>query len=547
MSRLRQIQVTGPREDRFDEILTDDALRLAADLDDLFAERRCELLAARRERQADIAGGAELDFLPETKEIRSDDSWRVASPAPGLVDRRVEITGPIDAKMAVNALNSGASVWMADLEDATSPTWSNVVGGQLNLVDVLERRIDFTAADGKEYRLGEQLPTIVLRPRGWHLSEKHMCVDGRPVSASLFDVALYLTHCASRQLSRASGPYLYLPKLENHLEARLWNDVLTAAEQTLGLPSGTVRTTVLIETITAAFEMDEILYELRDRAAGLNAGRWDYVFSIIKQLRERGEAYVLPDRADVTMTAPFMRAYTELLVQTCHRRGAHAIGGMSAFVPSRRDENATERALARVRADKEREAAAGFDGSWVAHPDLVPVCREAFDAELAERPHQLDRRRDEVEVTAYDLLDVGSTPGARTMAGLRTNVRVALTYLDAWLGGTGAVAIDGLMEDLATAEISRSQVWQWCRYAVTLDDGTKVTPELVREIVAELCAGGAVGGVSAAGGPVGISERARLLFEEAALGEPDPDGAGDGFPAFLSCAGYARHLTTCTT
>src|SRR6201996_5730723 len=481
------VQITGPRGERFDEVLTPEAVDLVAVLQREFGGRRTELLAARAARQQELSAGAMLDFLPGPRAIREDPDWRVAAPAPGLVDRRVEITGPTDRKMTINALNSGANVWLADFEDANTPLWSNMIEGQLNLKDALDRTIDFTAADGKSYALGpdDTLATIVVRPRGWHLDEKHILIDGRRSAASLTDFALYMAGCAQRQLDKGKGPYFYLPKLESHREARLWNDAFNIAQDYLGIPRGTIRATVLIETITAAFEMDEILYELRHHCAGLNAGRWDYLFSIIKKFRNRGREFVLPERNAVTMTAPFMRAYTELLVSTCHRRGAFAMGGMAAFIPSRRDPQVNELALAKVRDDKTREAGDGFDGSWVAHPDLVPVCREVFDAVLGARPNQLDKQRPDVSVAASDLLAVSKTPGGVTEAGLRNNISVALQYLAAWLGGNGAVAIFNLMEDAATAEISRSQVWQGIRGDVILDDGPLVTRDVVERMIDE--------------------------------------------------------------
>ncbi|MET7748381.1 malate synthase A [Micromonospora sp. NPDC005367] len=480
------VEVVGPRHDRHDEILTPPALAFLAELHRAFDTRRRKLLAARAERVAALAAGGALDFLPETKHVRDGD-WQVAPPAPGLVDRRVEITGPTDAKMTINALSSGARVWLADLEDANTPLWENVIGGQLNLRDAIENTLTHTAPDGRRYTLRDQeLATIVVRPRGWHLTEKHILVDGEPISASLVDFGLYFFHCARRQLDRGSGPYFYLPKMESHLEARLWNDVFLLAQERLGIPRGTIRATVLIETYPAAFEMDEILYELREHSAGLNAGRWDFMFSVIKTFRTRGRAFLLPDRNAVTMTAPFMRAYTELLVRTCHRRGAHAIGGMAAFIPSRRDPQVNETALAKVREDKTREAGDGFDGSWVAHPDLVPICREVFDGVLGDRPHQLHRTREDVRVTAAQLLDVAATPGRQTEAGLRNAISVGVQYLASWLRGTGAVAIFNLMEDAATAEISRSQVWQWLHNGVTLDDtGEKVDRELIERLADE--------------------------------------------------------------
>jgi malate synthase len=517
------VEVTGPSDDRFDEVLTADALAFLAGLQRQFGARREELLAHRQQRYADLAAGGTLDFLAETNYVR-EGNWRVADPAPGLVDRRVEITGPTDRKMTVNALNSGAQVWLADFEDANSPLWENMVGGQLNLLDALERRIDFSGA-GKDYRLKpeEELATIVVRPRGWHLPEKHVNVDGAAMSGSLFDFGLYAFHCAHRQLHRGSGPYFYLAKLESHHEARLWNDVFVAAQDALGLPRGTLRATVLIETITAAFEMEEILYELREHSAGLNAGRWDYLFSVIKNFRARGREFLLPDRNAVTMTAPFMRAYTELLVHTCHQRGAHAIGGMAAFIPSRKDPEVNARALAKVREDKEREAGAGFDGSWVAHPDLVPVCREVFDRVLGDKPNQLTRQRDDVQVSAQQLLDVSSTPGEATEEGLRNNVTVAVTYLGAWLQGSGAVAVYNLMEDAATAEIARSQVWQWLHNGVF---DRALVERVVDEEVAHIR--DTVGDEAFAKGRY---DDARALFVEVAL--------ADDYVDFLTLPAYA--------
>ena len=481
------VEITGPSGDRYDEILTPEAMGLLATLHGELGTRRAELLAARQQRQAEIIAGGSFDFLPETRHIREDPAWQVALPAAGLADRRVEITGPTEKKMAVNALNSGAKVWLADFEDANSPLWDNMITGQLNLKDVLDRTIDFTSADGKDYNLrpDHELATIVVRPRGWHLDEKHILVNGRRASGSLVDFALYMATCARQQLDKGQGPYFYLAKTESHLEARLWNDAFNIAQDALGIPRGTIRATVLIETIPAAFEMDEILYELREHSAGLNAGRWDYLFSIIKKFRTRGREFVLPDRNQVTMTAPFMRAYTELLVKTCHRRGAHAIGGMAAFIPSRRNPEVNEKALAKVREDKTRESSDGFDGSWVAHPDLVPVCREIFDGVLGSKPNQLDRLRDEVSVSAADLLAVAKTPGTITEGGLRNDISVGIQYLASWLGGNGAVAIFNLMEDAATSEIARSQVWQWLHNDVLLEDGPKVTRERVEAMIDE--------------------------------------------------------------
>src|SRR6202522_1773723 len=482
-----RVQITGPTDERYVEILSPKALELLVLLHEALADRRAELLAARRSRQAQLSGGALLDFLPETAHIRQDASWRGAAPAAGLVDRRVEITGPTDRKMTINALNSGAKVWLADFEDASTPLWSNMIEGQLNLKDALDRTIDFTSDEGKSYALNpdDTLATIVVRPRGWHLDEKHIFIDGRRASGSLTDFALYMSACAQRQLDTGKGPYFYLPKMESHLEARMWNEAFIIAQDFLAIPRGTIRATVLIETIPAAFEMEEILYELRDHSAGLNAGRWDYLFSMIKKFRTRGRECVLPERTSVTMTAPFMRAYTELLVKTCHRRGAHAMGGMAAFIPSRRDPEVNEKAMAKVREDKTRESQDGFDGSWVAHPDLVPLCKEIFDGVLGTNPNQLGKQRKDVHVTAEDLLAVSKTPGVITEAGLRNDISVALQYLANWLGGNGAVAIFNLMEDAATAEISRSQIWQWIHNDVSLDDGTLVTRDLVERLIDE--------------------------------------------------------------
>ncbi|MFF7852981.1 malate synthase A [Streptomyces sp. NPDC007904] len=473
---------------RQEEVLTDAALAFVAELHRRFTPRRDELLARRAERRAEIARTSTLDFLPETAGVRADDSWRVAPAPPALEDRRVEITGPTDRKMTVNALNSGARVWLADFEDASAPTWENVVTGQLNLIDAFTRNIDFTdPGSGRSYALrpDEELATVVMRPRGWHLNERHLTgPDGTPVPGSLVDFGLYFFHNAKRLLGLGKGPYFYLPKTESHLEARLWNEVFVFAQEYLGIPRGTVRATVLIETITAAYEMEEILYELRDHASGLNAGRWDYLFSIVKNFRDGGARFVLPDRNAVTMTAPFMRAYTELLVRTCHKRGAHAIGGMAAFIPSRRDPEVNEAAFEKVRADKDREANDGFDGSWVAHPDLVPIAMECFDRVLGDRPHQKDRLREDVDVRAEDLIAVDSLDARPTYAGLVNAVQVGIRYIEAWLRGLGAVAIFHLMEDAATAEISRSQIWQWINAGVVLDNGEKVTAELAREVAA---------------------------------------------------------------
>jgi malate synthase len=532
VTETKGVQITGPAGDRYGEILTDEALGLVAALHRELAPRRAQLLAARSARQQELISGAMLDFQAQTRQVRDDTSWRVAPPAPGLVDRRVEITGPTDKKMTVNALNSGARVWLADFEDANTPLWDNMITGQLNLKDALDRKIDFTSADGKSYRLrpDDELATIVVRPRGWHLDEKHLLVDGQRVSGSLFDFALYFAHCARRQLDKGKGPYFYLAKNESHLEARLWNDAFNLAQDRLGIPRGTIRATVLIETIPAAFEMEEILYELRDHSAGLNAGRWDYLFSIIKKFRTRGRDFVLPERNAVTMTAPFMRAYTELLVKTCHARGAHAMGGMAAFIPSRRDPEVNAKALAKVRDDKARESADGFDGSWVAHPDLVPVCQEVFDGVLGDRPNQLGKLRNDVEVSAADLLAVAKTPGGITEAGLRNNISVGLQYLANWLAGTGAVAIFNLMEDAATAEISRSQVWQWLHNDVTLAEGPQVTRDLVERIIGEEL--GLIREQYGAAFDAAQFDQAVALFKEVAL--------ADDYVDFLTIPAYER-------
>jgi malate synthase len=461
-----------------DDILTPEAIDFVVALDREFGARRVQLLDRRRRRRA--VRVEELDFLESTSHIRADTSWTVAPPAEDLMDRRVEITGPPERKMTINALNSGAKVWMADFEDALSPTWANVVLCQKNLRDALDGTIAYESPDGKRYELTGELPTIMVRPRGWHLPECHLRIGGRAVSASLFDFGMYFFHCAERQLARDSGPYFYLPKLESHLEARLWNDVFVFAQERLGVPRGTIRATVLIETITAAFEMDEILWELREHSAGLNAGRWDYLFSMIKNRPD----VVLPERSQLTMTAPFMRAYTELLVRTCHRRGAHAIGGMAAVVPSR-DPVAAKRALNQVRQDKRREVGDGFDGSWVAHPGLVETCKEVFDQWLGFEPHQIVRRRDDVTVTAADLLGVTANSGGITEVALRNSVSVALRYLAAWLGGQGAVALGGLMEDAATAEICRAQLWQWITSGTPTDHRVPITAGLVSRMVRE--------------------------------------------------------------
>ena len=522
MATSSGIEVRASAVPRAGDVLTPAALAFLQALHREFEPRRAELLECRRERQAQFDAGQLPDFLPETRAIRDSD-WKVAAPAPDLADRRVEITGPTDRKMVINALNSGAKVFMADFEDANSPTWANMIEGQTNLTDAIERAISFDNPDGRVYRLNDETATLLVRPRGWHLPERHVSIDGAPISASLFDFGLYFFRNAERLSRQGTGPYFYLAKLESHLEARLWNDVFLSAEERLGLARGTIRATVLIETVLAAFEMDEILYELREHSAGLNAGRWDYIFSLIKKFHSRPDM-LTPDRSQVTMTVPFMRAYTELLVKTCHRRGAHAMGGMAAFIPSRRDPEVNATALARVREDKIREANDGFDGTWVAHPDLVPAAMEVFDSVLGGRPNQIARLRPEVEVSAADLLGVSTAGGVITETGLRANVSVAIQYIASWLAGTGAAAINNLMEDAATAEIARSQVWQWTHQGAKLEDGDPVTPELVRRVAAEELAR-----LRDVGGATRFDEAAGL-FERVAL--------SDDFVEFLTLPAY---------
>ena len=529
---MTAVEIKGDQQPRQAEILTEEAVAFVAELQREFGTRRAELLASRRTRRDAIARTGRLDFLAETTDIR-DAEWHVAPAPPALQDRRVEITGPTDPKMAVNALNSGARIWLADLEDANTPHWANVVEGQAVLYDAHRHTLAFTSAEGKEYTLGDNLAVPIVRPRGWHLVDKHVLLDGEPVAGAFLDFGLHFWHNAQELIDRGQGPYYYLPKIESHLEARLWDDVFSYSQTRLGIPHGSIRATVLIETITAAFEMDEILYALRDHASGLNAGRWDYLFSMIKNFRDAGPAFVLPDRSAVTMAVPFMRAYAELLVATCHRRGAFAMGGMSAYIPSRRDPEVNERALDQVRRDKEREANAGYDGSWVAHPDLVPVCREVFDGVLGSHPSQLHRHRDDVQVTADDLLAVGSTPGDVTDAGVRANVSVALRYLVSWLSGMGAAAIDNLMEDAATAEISRSQLWQWVHAGTSTAEGTTINADRVRAVVEEVYAELAI---SWADQPDAMAhlDQARDVFERVAL--------ADDFEDFLTLPAYEEYV-----
>ncbi|KIP52393.1 malate synthase A [Leucobacter komagatae] len=527
-----RLEVNGRPFDRSDEILTPEALAFLTELHERFASPRHERLADRQRRRYEIGNGRDPKFREDTRHIREDATWQVAAPAPGLEDRRVEITGPTDPKMTINAMNSGARVWLADQEDATSPTWKNVIGGQLSLYDAIRGQLEYTSPEGKEYRVtAERTPTIVMRPRGWHLVEKHIrFTDAQgqsgAASGSLVDFGLYAFHNAQQLIANGAGPYFYIAKLESSEEAKLWDDIFSYTEERLGLAHGTIRATVLIETLPAAFEMEEILYVLRDHMAGLNAGRWDYIFSIIKNYRGRGARFVLPDRSEVTMTVPFMRAYTELLVKTCHKRGAHAIGGMSAFIPNRRDPEVTQLAEEKVRADKHREASDGFDGTWVAHPDLIPVAKAEFDAVLGDRPNQVDRQRDDVEVTAAQLLDVHIGRDI-TEAGVRDNVSIGVRYIESWLRGIGAAAIDNLMEDAATAEISRSQIWQWIHQDQRTADGTPITRSWVEGILAET-----VRGFERFEGD--RYDDAAELFADVAL--------GDTFPTFLTVPAYSRYL-----
>jgi malate synthase len=476
------VQIAGKVTTEFAEILTPDALAFVAKLQRTFNRRRLECLERRQERQVALDRGATLDFLPETRQIRESD-WTCAPIPADLRDRRVEITGPTDRKMVINALNSGAKMFMADFEDANSPTWENMVDGQINLRDAIRRTIAFTNPEGKKYQLKNQVATLLVRPRGWHLAEKHLLVDGEAVAGGLFDFGLYFFHNAKELITRGSGPYFYLPKMESHLEARIWNDAFNLAQDELGIPRGTIRATVLIETIPAAFEMDEILYELREHSAGLNCGRWDYIFSCIKRFRNKRD-FLLADRALITMTTHFMLSYSLLCIKTCHRRKTFAMGGMAAQIPVKDNPAANEEAFAKVRADKEREARDGHDGTWVAHPGMVQLALDAFNA-MMPQPNQIDRKRDDVQVTARDLLDFGPSEPI-TEAGLRQNISVGVQYLEAWLRGHGAVPLFNLMEDAATAEISRAQVWQWIRHRDgRLSDGRKVTKELFRNLLEE--------------------------------------------------------------
>jgi len=475
--------INAPIEAEWKPILSPGALEFLRGLHRTFDGRRRELLQQRQERQQRLDRGELPDFLPATAEIRNS-NWTVAPPPPDLEERKVEITGPADRKMIINALNSGASVFMADFEDSLSPTWANIVQGQLNLRDAVRREISLEAEGGRVYKLNDRTAVLVVRPRGWHLGEKHVLVDGQPISGSLFDFGLYFYHNVQALRSSGTGPYFYLPKLESHLEARLWSDVFKYAEDRLGVARGTIRATVLIETILATFEMDEILYELKEHITALNAGRWDYIFSVIKKFRNR-EGFYLPDRAQVTMTVPFMRAYTELLVKTCHRRGAHAMGGMAQYIPNRRNPQTNRVALQKVRDDKERESRDGFDGTWVAHPDLVPIAMEVFDKHLGKKANQKERLREDVSVSAKDLLNFHIAGGQVTEAGLRNNISVAVQYMGNWLAGRGAVGIFDLMEDAATAEISRSQIWQWLKWRAKMADGKVVDRQTYERLLGE--------------------------------------------------------------
>jgi malate synthase len=504
---MSSLDVAPIREERAAGILSDDALEFLSELHGRFNPRRLELLQTRKER------GAPSGFLEDTREIREGD-WQVAAPPEDYQDRRVEITGPTDRKLVINALNSGAKGFMADFEDANSPTWANQVEGHVNLIDAIEGSIEYDASEGKHYELSDEVATLLVRPRGWHLPEKHLRVDGETLAGAFMDFGLYIFHNARRLLDHGTGPYFYLPKLEHHLEARLWNDVFDFAEEAVGVPRGTIRATVLIETLPAAFQMDEILYELREHSMGLNAGRWDYIFSMIKCFRE-DPRYVLPDRTDVKMTVPFMHAYTDLLVQTCHKRGAFAMGGMAAQIPSRKDSSANKEALAAAKADKEREAGAGFDGTWVAHPDVVPTAMEAFDTVLGDKPNQIGKQRPDVHVTAEQLLDAESTPGDVTEEGLRNDVSVGFQYISFWLGGRGAAGINNLMEDAATAEISRSQIWQWIRHG-------KFTREHVAQVLEEEMAK-IREDVGEETWQKGRPDETKAIFEQVALGEDFPD------------------------
>ena len=523
-SAVPGVEVLGSINPDWAPVLTPEALAFLASLARVFEGRRRQLMARRLACQSELFNGRLPDFLPETRDVRAG-NWRVAPIPADLQDRRVEITGPVDRKMVINAMNSGAKIYMADFEDSHTPTWRNNLEGQLNLRDAVRRTIEFTSPEGKRYALNPTVATLVVRPRGWHLVEKHLTVDGAPIAGALFDFGLFFFHNAGALIERGTAPYFYLPKMESHLEARLWNDVFNLAQDALGIPRGTIRVTVLIETVLASFEMDEILYELRDHSAGLNCGRWDYIFSFIKKFRHRPD-FVLPDRAQITMDRHFLRSYSELLIRTCHRRGIHAMGGMAAQIPIKDDRAANDAALAKVRADKLREVKAGHDGTWVAHPGLVPVAMDVFNAHMATS-HQIHVTRDDVRVTARDLLAVPD--GQITEAGLRLNVDVGVQYLESWLRGTGCVPIYNLMEDAATAEISRTQVWQWVRHGAKLADGRVVTEDLVWQVLTE-----ELDKLRTTLGPArfdrGKFTLARQLFDEMMTGAD--------FPEFLTTVAY---------
>ncbi len=523
------VVLRAPLEDGDTDILTEGALAFLAELHRRFNARRLDLLYARAERQARWDAGEVPGFLAETEDIRNDDSWQVAPIPEPLQDRRVEITGPVDRKMVINALNSGAKMFMADFEDSNSPTWRNCIDGQRNMADAVRGTIRLET-EKKTYELGDNPATLLVRARGWHLDEAHLEIDGVPASGSLVDFGLFAWHNAKEQLARGAVPAFYLPKLEHHEEAKLWDDVFSFTEEALGVPHGSMKATVLLETFPAVFQMDEILYALKDHMAGLNAGRWDFIFSAIKTFRNHADR-ILPDRAQITMTVPFMRAYTELLVKTCHQRGAFAMGGMSAFIPNRHDPDVTANALAQVQADKTREATDGHDGTWVAHPDLVPVALDIFNDALGDAPNQVSKQRPDVNVGEADLLNFSIEGGAVTLGGLRNNIDVALQYIEAWLQGRGAVAIHNLMEDAATAEISRSQVWQWVRHGATLEDGQPVTSALVEGLIADVQADL----VAARGEHPHRFDEAAELFASVALAED--------FPAFLTLPAYDRITT----
>jgi len=523
--------VRGTMHPRFDQIVTPEALAFVAILDGAFAGRRAELLAERRRRAKDIDAGADLDYLPQTASIRADPSWKVAAPGPGLTDRRCELVSPASPNTAAHAMNSGASTWLADLEDGVAPSWQNVIDGQLTLYDAIRGDLSYQSSDGTTLTTTGDGPTIIMRPRGWHLCEKHVTIDGRPISASLFDFGLYFFHNAERLIENGAGPYFYLPKLESHLEARLWNDVFVLAQRALGIPQGTVRATVLIETLPAAFEMDEILYELRSHCSGLAEGRWDYLFSYVRTFAHRGDEFVLPDREQITMTTPFLRSFTKLLIATCHKRWAYALSGPAAVNPTGPDEEARHRALSKVSAEKQREATEGFDGSWVAHPAVVATCLTAYRQVLGNRTDQRSLRTP-VAVSARDLTSLDGIRQTISLSGVRRSVSVSLRYLAAWVGGTGATSIDGLMEDAATVEISRAQLWQWLHHESQLAEGPRVTRELLDRVIDEELA------ALTRGQDDDATARYRAAREVLTFG-----ALGDYLPGFFTNYAYVRYLT----